>query len=91
MIDEKKNVDHRLINCSIERSVPMVRILICDDDNAFSTKLRLQIEDLLGKASQKAKIHIYESMETIGDPILRSCDIACQIYLETLFISIPGY
>ena len=76
MIDEKKNVDHRLINCSIERSVPMVRILICDDDNAFSTKLRMQIEDLLGKASQKAKIHIYESMETIGDPILRSCDIA---------------
>lgn len=76
MIDEKQNDDHRLINCSIERSVPMIRILICDDDSAFSGKLQMQIEDLLSKKSLKAKIHTYENMEKIGDPILRSCDIA---------------
>ena len=76
MIDEKKDNDHRVINCSIERSVPMIRILICDDDNAFSDKLQMQIEDLLDKKSLKAKIHTYESMEKIGYPILRSCDIA---------------
>ena len=76
MIDEKKDNDHRLINCSIERSVPMIRILICDDDNAFSDKLQMQIEDLLDKKSLTANIHTYESMEKIGDPILRSCDIA---------------
>lgn len=76
MIDENKNTDHRLVNCSIEWSVPMIRILICDDDNAFSSKLQMRIADLLDKKSLKAKIHIYESMEKIGDPILRSCDIA---------------
>ena len=76
MIDEKENDDHRLVNCSIERSVPMIRILICDDDNAFSVKLQMQIEDILNKKAIKAKIHTYEGMERIGDPILRSCDIA---------------
>lgn len=76
MIDENKNTDHRLVNCSIEWSVPMIRILICDDDNAFSSKLQMRIEILLAKKNLKAKIHTYESMEKIGDPILRSCDIA---------------
>ena len=76
MINEIKNDGHRPINCSIERSVPMIRILICDDDNAFSSKLQMQIEDLLAKKSLKAKIHTYESMEKISDPILSSCDIA---------------
>lgn len=76
MIDEKKDSDNMWINCSIERSVPMVRILICDDDKSFSTRLQMNIEKILEENSRKAKVHTYESMEAIGDPILRSCDIA---------------
>lgn len=76
MIDKKRTVDYRLVNCSLEWSAPMVRILICDDDNAFSAKLRSEISGILEKKSLKAKVHTYESLDSIGDPILRSCDIA---------------
>ena len=76
MIEETRAVGHRLINCSIKRSVPMIRILICDDDSAFSSKLQMKVTKILEDKSLKAKIHTYDSMCSIGDPILRSCDIA---------------
>ena len=54
----------------------MIRILICDDDKSFSTRLQMNIEKILEEEARKSKVHTYESMEAIGDPILRSCDIA---------------
>ena len=75
MFDDKKS-KQKTVNCSIERSSPMLRTLICDDDNSFAEKLQTRIEEILEKHSIKTKIHTYNSLESIGDPILRSCDIA---------------
>lgn len=75
MFDDGKS-KQKPVNCSIDRGSPMLRILVCDDDSSFAEKLQTQIEVILKKDSSKVKIHTYNSLETIGDPILRSCDIA---------------
>ena len=75
MFDDDKS-KQKPVNCSIDRGSPMLRILVCDDDSSFAEKLQTQIEIILKKDSTKVKIHTYNSLETIGDPILRSCDIA---------------
>ena len=78
MFDDDKS-KQKPVNCSIDRGSPMLRILVCDDDSSFAEKLQTQIEIILKKDSTKVKIHTYNSLETIGDPILRSCDILRQI------------
>lgn len=62
--------------CTVERGRPMIRIIICDDDNIFLAKLQHSIETTLHNMDIAAKIHAYNSMEQIGQPILSSCDVA---------------
>ena len=54
----------------------MIRIIICDDDDAFLEKLRQGIETELNGMGIAARIHTYGRMDDIGQPILESCDIA---------------
>lgn len=75
MEDKFKNVQD-ILPCIVERGKPMIRIIICDDDDVFLTKLQHAIETVLQNMDIAAKIHTYNSMEAIGQPILASCDIA---------------
>lgn len=61
---------------NIERGIYMVRILICDDDLFFRTKMQRVLEEYLAKTNRKGKIHCFDGMERISDQILSSCDIA---------------
>lgn len=65
-----------VISCTVERGRPMIRIIICDDDENFLIRLQYAITDTLHRMDIAAKIHIYTCAEKIGDPILSSCDIA---------------
>lgn len=75
MID-KKYIQENLIPCQIESRYPMIRILICDDDQLFMSRMQNMIQDALNAVNVKAKIHSYTQLEEIGYPILSSCDIA---------------
>lgn len=65
-----------ILPCIVERGKAMIRIIICDDDAVFLKKLQYKIEMTLHNMGIAAKIHTYNSMEAIGQPILASCDIA---------------
>lgn len=65
-----------ILPCTVERGSPVIRIIICDDDDVFLEKLRNAIESVLQGMNVTAKIHTYSRMEDIGEPILASCDIA---------------
>lgn len=54
----------------------MYRIIICDDDELFAKKLHREVERICTQLQLNAKIHTYLNMESIGRPILSSCDIA---------------
>lgn len=75
MID-KNYTQEDLIPCQIESRYPMIRILICDDDQLFMSQMQNMIQDALNAVNVKAKIHLYTQLEEIGYPILSSCDIA---------------
>lgn len=62
--------------CTVERGSPVIRIIICDDDEVFLNKFRNTIESALQDMTVNAKIHTYSRAEDIGQPILESCDIA---------------
>lgn len=62
--------------CTVERGSPVIRIIICDDDEAFLERLRNAIDSAMQDMNIKAKMHTYSRMEDIGQPILESCDIA---------------
>lgn len=62
--------------CTAESGSPLIRIIICDDDDMFLSKLHHAIGEALRQNNVSAKIHTYSSMEDIGQPILSSCDIA---------------
>lgn len=65
-----------ILPCTVERGRPVIRVIICDDDEFFLEKLRNSIESALHGMNVSAKIHTYSRMEDIGQPILASCDIA---------------
>lgn len=65
-----------ILPCTVERGSPVVRVIICDDDEFFLEKLRKSIDSVLQGMNVIAKIHTYSRMEDIGQPILASCDIA---------------
>lgn len=54
----------------------MIRVLLCDDDPAFLSELYRKVTGLLQQQEIKAKVHPFQSMEEMGDPLLASCDIA---------------
>lgn len=62
--------------CTVERGRPVIRVIICDDDEVFLKKFRKVIDTVLQAMNVKAKIHTFSRMEDIGEPILASCDIA---------------
>ena len=65
-----------ILPCTVERGSPVIRVIICDDDEIFLEKLRKSIDSALQGMNVTAKIHTYSRMEDIGQPILASCDIA---------------
>lgn len=65
-----------ILPCTVERGSPVIRVIICDDDEIFLEKLRNAIDSVLQSMNVIAKIHTYSRMEDIGHPILASCDIA---------------
>lgn len=65
-----------ILPCTVERGSPVIRVIICDDDEVFLEKLRNSIESALQSMNVSAKIHTYSRMEDISQPILASCDIA---------------
>ena len=65
-----------ILPCTVERGSPVIRVIICDDDEIFLEKLRKAIDSVLQGMNVIAKIHTYSRMEDIGQPILASCDIA---------------
>ena len=65
-----------ILPCTVERGSPVIRVIICDDDEIFLEKLRKSIDSALQGMNLTAKIHTYSRMEDIGQPILASCDIA---------------
>ncbi len=65
-----------IIPCRAESGVPAIRVLICDDDLPFLTKLQALIQSFFSKLGIQAKIHAYGSWEEIGTPLLSSYDIA---------------
>lgn len=75
MIDNHGNTQE-ILPCTVERGSPVIRVIICDDDEVFLDKLRKAIDAILLDMNVTAKIHTYSCMEDIGQPILASCDIA---------------
>lgn len=65
-----------IIPCCTQSGVSSIRVLICDDDLPFLTKLQTRIQASFYKLGQKAKIHAYSSWEEIGTHLLSSYDIA---------------
>lgn len=76
MMNSKMGVFCEIIPCRVEKGVPMIRLLICDDDIIFLNKLRAFVQSLFDEMGAKVKIHAYCSWEEIGTPILSSYDIA---------------
>lgn len=62
--------------CCAGGGVFAMRVLICDDDISFLTKLQTQMQAFFYKLDITAKIHAYSSWEEIGEPLLSSYDIA---------------
>lgn len=54
----------------------MLRILICDDDRSFSSKMRDAVRAVLKEQEREASIHIVDQVDTIPEQLLRSVDIA---------------
>ena len=62
--------------CTVDRGGPVIRIIICDDDEVFLERFRNALDSVLQGMNVNAKIHTYSCAEDIGQPILVSCDIA---------------
>lgn len=63
-------------SCTIGSSTPVIRVIICDDDDMFLEKFRNAVVSALNSLNVTAKVHAYNCMEQISDPILSSCNIA---------------
>ena len=74
---EDKFVDVQdTFSCTVERGSSVIRIILCDDDEIFLNKLKTAVESALQEMNEKAKIHTFNSLEDVGQPILASGDIA---------------
>lgn len=65
-----------ILPCTVERGRPVIRIMICDDNEVFLRKLCNAIEIALQDMRISAKIYPYSKMEEIAPPVLAGCDIA---------------
>lgn len=54
----------------------MIRVLICDDDEAFLNSMYDSVAAFLEEKQVKAKLHRFQYMEEISDQMMASCDIA---------------
>ena len=76
MMSSKAGVLDEIIPCRVERGIPVIRVLICDDDLLFLTKLESYIQSFFQQAGVKSKVHAYRTWEEIGTVLLSSYDIA---------------
>ena len=54
----------------------MIRILICDDDISFASRLRELVTNALMQAGEAVQIQVYQYAEEISDFLIKQCDIA---------------
>ena len=54
----------------------MIHILICDDDRAFTLRLKASVESILAEKHTAARISVFSSAEEIGGETMASCDAA---------------
>lgn len=74
------------INSSIiswnEAGVPMIRIILCDDNVIFLERMRCDIRTVLRQLNVEAVIQIFTEAETIPQKAMQDCDI---IFLDIDF------
>lgn len=63
------------VACRVKMGVPMIRIVICDDDHPFLMAMRANIRRILKAHKMDAVIHTFEEAESIPDQLLSSADI----------------
>lgn len=56
MIDNHGNTQE-ILPCTVVRGSPVIRVIICDDDEVFLDKLRKAIDAILLDMNVTAKIH----------------------------------
>lgn len=54
----------------------MVRVILCDDDDAACHRIEAEITEIFQYLDVKVKIHSYFDTDLLSDQILSSCDIA---------------
>ncbi len=54
----------------------MISIIICDDDAGFAARLKDLLHQTLQTENRRARIHIFDAMETISAYMLSGCDLA---------------
>ena len=75
MIKTKQNIQDTAVPCRAEIGVDMIRIVICDDNQAFMETLHIKIREVLNKNGIDAVIYNYENAEDIPDHLFLECDI----------------
>ncbi len=63
------------VPCAAEIGVPMIRIVICDDNPVFLKNLREEIRKVLDSHSVDAAINAFTDVERIPEDALASCDV----------------
>lgn len=76
MINNTPHSGMGVLEYSKSMGVPMTKIIICDDDCLFATKLCHEIRKNLDKIGKSAQIHTFQYIEDIPQRIFAECDIA---------------
>lgn len=76
MMNSKKGLSDTYIMHPQQMGALMNKILICDDDRAFSMQLSTEIRQIMGPASKKTQIRTFARAEDIPRDYLAECDIA---------------
>lgn len=82
MIKAAKNETTSSIISWNETGVPMIRIILCDDDAIFLERMRSDIRATLKKLDVEAVIQIFTEAEMIPQKTMQECDI---IFLDIDF------
>ena len=82
MIKTAKNETTSSIISWNETGVPMIRIILCDDDAIFLERMRRDIRATLKKLDVEAVIQIFTEAEMIPQKTMQECDI---IFLDIDF------
>lgn len=82
MIKSVKSGKNSSIKSLNKTGVPMIRIILCDDDSIFLERMRVDIRSALKQMNIEAVIQIFNEIETIPLQAMLDCDI---IFLDIDF------